>query len=520
MQPPSGPLSKLPGPIGRVMTRVAAIWSRPPLHYLIPAAILIALWLPGVTQGWLRTDSHYYAAIGLDAWGGVRSLSSAAYGSEAGLLDLRLGELPYHNKPPLAFWIHGLVLQLAGADASDRTIMLLARIPSLLAAIAACWLWVRSVKLLAGERLALIAGIVLAVTVEFFRYTRAISLDLHLAWTIALAIMLAARAMSSSKPWGLVLAGIGIGLGLLVKPGVALLLVPAIGIWIGWTYGTVMLKRSLLPMAGMTLLSLCIAGPWYVWMHVQFPGQFIDTIAIEQTAERFKASNARPWFYYLALLGETYAPMLICLIGAAVAWWRGVMAEGARSVLRLAIVVGLGWLMIISIASDKHGRYMMPSLIGFSVIAAWWIEVAFIRPRQGENAGSRKLSPKDWRLPAMIVGGGVLAAVLVSVLRIEVHPSRDARWQKLAEAAGLRKVSRSEGALALRPAAESGAMFTAANFRIMGYAWPKWIGPNREHEPAAGGLLLSRRGKIEGYERLPESFSELNLFRRMPEGSK
>jgi 4-amino-4-deoxy-L-arabinose transferase-like glycosyltransferase len=503
-----------------VIDRITALFIERPAHYLIPAAILIALWLPGATQGWLRTDSHYYAAIGLDAWLGSISSQGASYNSKAHLLDLRLGELPYHNKPPLAFWIHGLFLMLASPGESDRSVMFWARLPSLLAAITACLLWVRTVKILAGPRLALVAGIVLALTLEFFRYTRAISLDLHLAWTMTLALMLAARAMSAGQPSRLMLAGLGIGLGLLVKPGVALLLVPALAIWIGWSYGKLMLKRCVLPLLGMTMLALCIAGPWYIWMHTQFPSQFIDTIVVEQTAERFKASNARPWFYYLALLGETYGPMLICLIGAIIAWRRGVPAGQARSILRLAIVVGVGWLAIISFASDKHGRYMMPSLIVFSAIAAWWIDVAFIQKRlQNQTTPATSRSLPAWT-PAAIMGIGIVAAVVVSLAKLEVHSPRDPRWEVLANRAGLERSGAMAGSLDRAiPVAESGAMFTAGSFRMMGYDWPRWIGKHREHEPPPGGLIFSRRSTLEGYEKLPESFSELGLFRKLPERS-
>src|SRR5215203_4197899 len=105
--------------------------------YLLPAALLLAVTLPHLGQGDFRGDAGWYSAIGLQAW-------------RTGEFWTLYGEpgQPYFNKPPLVFWIHGLVLHLLGPS------VLAARLPSELAALGCVLATVGAVRELSGRRAA------------------------------------------------------------------------------------------------------------------------------------------------------------------------------------------------------------------------------------------------------------------------------------------------------------------------------------------------------------------------------
>ena len=92
--------------------------------YVVPAAILLAITLPHLGQGDFRTDTGWYSAISLSSvrhWGdahGIRDLLT---------LQAEPGK-PFFNKPPLALWIHGVVLHMFGVSLEA------ARLPTVLAA--------------------------------------------------------------------------------------------------------------------------------------------------------------------------------------------------------------------------------------------------------------------------------------------------------------------------------------------------------------------------------------------------
>ncbi|MEO1128547.1 MAG: hypothetical protein AAFX05_02440 [Planctomycetota bacterium] len=77
---------------------------RPPSHSLarwvrarpavLPLLLLLATWIPGMDQGWPRTDAHLYTGVALLAY-------------ESGdLWTLHAGSEVYFNKPP-AVWEGG-----------------------------------------------------------------------------------------------------------------------------------------------------------------------------------------------------------------------------------------------------------------------------------------------------------------------------------------------------------------------------------------------------------------------------
>src|SRR5262245_51714707 len=126
--------------------------------FALPAVLFLAVTLPHLGQGDFRGDAGWYSAIGVQAW-------------RTGELWTLWGEpgLPYFNKPPLAFWVHGLVLRTAGVSIAA------ARLPSVGAGLACVLLTVAIARSLCGRRAAMLSGCVLALSLEFFRRVREVS---------------------------------------------------------------------------------------------------------------------------------------------------------------------------------------------------------------------------------------------------------------------------------------------------------------------------------------------------------
>ena len=175
----------------RTLTHARAFVALPARGFLarwswviLPLVVLLAVTLPKLNQGDWRGDTGWYTALGLDAARSGRWTLSAGEGE------------PYFNKPPLVFWIVGRVLDWFGVD------LLVARLTSVLAAAIGVVATAVIARELGTRRLGAMAGVILALTYEYFRRTREISLDMwHSAFLLlaAWAVVKGAAAGSTSQ---------------------------------------------------------------------------------------------------------------------------------------------------------------------------------------------------------------------------------------------------------------------------------------------------------------------------------
>lgn len=379
--------------------------------YLLPAILTVALFLPGINQGALRTDSDLYGAIGLYAWDTGR------------LFPLMTGDQPYLNKPPLAFWIHGASMHLLGPSLPA------ARLPTLLAALGTVLCTVHAVRVACGRSAALFAGLILAATPEFFRHMHAIALDMWLAFffsaALAIAVTAARRWNTGARAaalWTLAL-GVPIGLSLLVKPLVGLLPLGLLSVWLLWSGPRRAARLGWL--LGAALLALAIALPWHLAMHARFGDAFLARYIGDQVVDRATgaAHNPSPWFNYARTLARTYWPWLPLALIAVVHAARSLVGpSGPRArALALPLLWSVVWLISLSAFGDKAGRYLLPVYPALSwLIGAW---AASLRPFALRRAIARSASPA-----ALAV---CLAAVILALLPVTIHKPRSPQWARL-----------------------------------------------------------------------------------------
>jgi 4-amino-4-deoxy-L-arabinose transferase-like glycosyltransferase len=332
--------------------------------FLLPLLILFAVTLPHLDQGEFRRDTVVYAAVGRYMWDGG-SLATPQLGPEKA----------YLHKPPLALWIHGLFLKIFGAN------LVAARLPSILAAAGVIVFSMLAVRNLGTQREAVTSGIVLALTYEFFRRCREISLDLWQLVFIMAAVWLITTALRSGRARPVVLCGVPLGLALLCKPLVALVALPIFAIWLGLARRAVLIRWlgfSALPIA------LVIAAPWHLYMYSVFGDTFTHQYfsrQIEKVAA--KPAHTSP-FYYLQENAATYWPWMLALAHACYlrfaersshldAIRESRIASARHDFFWLAAIWVAIWLIALSSFAEKKPNYALPLYPMLSWICAWGI---------------------------------------------------------------------------------------------------------------------------------------------------
>jgi 4-amino-4-deoxy-L-arabinose transferase-like glycosyltransferase len=322
--------------------------------YLLPLLILFAVTLPHLDQGEFRRDTVIYAAVGRYMWDG------------GSLLTPHLGpEKLYFHKPPLALGIHGLFLKLFGTN------LVVARLPSIVAAAGVLIFSMLAVRNLGTRREAITSGIVLALTYEFFRRTREISLDLWQLFFVMAAVWLITIAIRRDRAWPVVLCGVALGLALLCKPLVALLTLPVFAIWLAVARRAHLIRWVVL---GALPIALLLAAPWHLYMYSLFGETFTHQYFSRQIVKVAGKPPHTSIFYYLQENATTYWPWMVSLIYACyLRINRSSVSSPRRDFFPLgAIWVGL-WLIALSSFAEKKPNYALPLYPMLSWICAWGI---------------------------------------------------------------------------------------------------------------------------------------------------
>ncbi|MEM9083640.1 MAG: glycosyltransferase family 39 protein [Planctomycetota bacterium] len=373
-----------------------------------PVLVLLGLWLAGVNQGFPHVDSGLYAGLSRHAYSGS-------------IWDWWLLAGPdqdYFNKPPMAFWIHGaffaVLVPLFGPE------MWILRLPSLLLAMVALLAFTDTVRQVSGARVALIAGLAIATTIEFFRYTKAISLDMTLAAFVLVGLWAMIRSTSKRAT---VLAGVAFGAALLTKPMLALLPMGLFFIWLVWDKRRCGLKRAI----AATVVAFAVAVPWHVAMIVSFPGAFLDEYFGSQAVARIATAKhgAEPWYYYPKEIAEFYWPWMVPMGLGFIVLLMGGFKRDRRAILLIAIF-SLGWLLALSISTDKASRYAVQVYPFMGWLAALWlIRSAPVWIRRG---GGR-------RIIGYLGPAGVMVGLALLVTDVRIHKPVPDEWLPLLDLA-------------------------------------------------------------------------------------
>lgn len=438
----------------------------PPLWivFLVPCALLVMTFLPGLNDGFWRVDNPLYAAI-----------SKFAYESGS-LWTLYAGEQHYFNKPPLVFWVHGAVLHAFGAE------LWAARLPSLFVALSTLLLSIDAVRRLTGPYAAMASGIVLALTLEYFRAMHSISLDLWIGLAVTGGAWCVIRGVISGRVllWSIG-AGVFIGAGLMTKPLLALAALPFFAIWLGVTRQW----RALAFMPLIAAVAVAVALPWHVSMGMLHAELFWNEYFGSQVMDRVTtdAHGSSPWWSYLGTIGQTYWPWLIAFACGAWLLWGDRARAGERPALWFGVVFSIGWVVMLSVSQDKAGRYLIPAYPFASWVGGVWLARAFPMTRRTD------------RLARVAIVGAPAIGLLLALFGPAPHQPISQPWRELRDFVR----AHPDDDFVIDPRSRT----LGAQVYLMRNRWPgvaKWNAGVGEDAggglPPAGTLMVSRRHAV------------------------
>jgi 4-amino-4-deoxy-L-arabinose transferase-like glycosyltransferase len=337
------------------------------------------------------------------------------------------------QKPVLYYWLTAATYLISGpTEWAARFWSALSGIGLVLLTYAAAR------RMVTREDSAWLAGAIVATCFGCFTEARLALPDLPLTFCITLGIWAALRAGDVSprdaprdalRWWAL--AGVGAGLGFLMKGPVALVIPGIVLLPIWWRER----KTIALPLHGLAIAALVFALvglPWYVAMWAEHGSRYVESFFLGDNFERFATARFNEprgvWFYVPILLGGMM-PWSAFLVGLPA---RSVVdvARGRRRLegteWRLLLWAAMP-LLFYTASVGKQPRYILPVLAPVAILLARSI-VRRIDDAREAGAASPALRASTWITAAMLAGIALLFARTRHVF-INVDPS--ASWLAL-----------------------------------------------------------------------------------------
>jgi 4-amino-4-deoxy-L-arabinose transferase-like glycosyltransferase len=311
--------------------------------------------------------------------------------------------VPYFNgvlrpdKPALLYWLQVEAYRRFGVGEFA------ARLPSVLAALAAVLLTYELGRRLFDSATGLLGGVVLASATMFTAAAHFANPDALLNACTVLTFLAWWLAFTRGGALWFVVAGAAAGLGVLAKGPVAILLPCAAGgLFLLWSrrLGFLWDRRVLWACLACTL----VFAPWYVWVGVETKAEFLRGFFLKHNVGRYvgamEGHRGGPYYYPLVLL-VGLAPWSAFLGPAS--WYavgRRARAD-ADSAYRLLWCWVAVYVAFFSLAGTKLPNYILPMYAPAALLIARFLE----RWRSGA------VEPSRW-----LLGAGLLGFALVGVV--------------------------------------------------------------------------------------------------------
>ncbi len=275
---------------------------------------------------------------------------------------LRIGNVPFLDKPPLFFFIGVLLTAVAG-----ETLLVLRLFPILAGALGVV-LVARATRRLSGSRAAAtLAGLSLLAVPSYYEYARRIYMEVPVAVLGFWAFDLGLR-----ERWKR--SGAVAGLAFMLKSVVGLLGFAALGL------AHVLHRRVPRGLVAAALLAMAVLLPWHLAAYFADPAMFlaftVDLHLKHQIAEAQPWSRGGPLFYPTVLFTHDLVMGIFLLAGLALglrAWLQQRRFEIAALLLAIAIQ-----LVLYTVSATKKPFYLLTAYPFIAVLGAWsmapWLE--------------------------------------------------------------------------------------------------------------------------------------------------
>jgi 4-amino-4-deoxy-L-arabinose transferase-like glycosyltransferase len=317
------------------------------------------------------------------------------------------------QKPALYYWLTAATYLATGPGEAS------ARLWSAVSGAALVLLvWATAARSATFRLHAWLAGAITATSFGYFAMARSALPDLPLAFCITLTITSVCAAFDAERDRpgaglrGWLVAGIGVGLGCLMKGPVAIV-VPALVVVPVWA-----LERRTSPLRGShvvaaAVLATTIALPWYLAMVARHGTAYLQSFLVGDNLERFtttRFNETRPIWFYLPVIAGGLLPWsaygIAALRDLVRRHWRP-----SRDELRLIVWAVVPTIFFIA-SVGQQPRYVLPVLPPLAILLA-----GAIGDRAASTAGGRTK-------PVLAAGTWTTAVlfVLSSALLYRLHP--------------------------------------------------------------------------------------------------
>jgi len=356
-------------------------------------------------------------AVGLGAW----ALFEPDEGRNAGIAREMLASgdwvvphlngLPFLDKPPLLFWTVAASFRVFGESEW------VARLPSMLGALATIAATYAIARALVGGRTAITAALVLATSPMLLIFGRLVIFDVPLTAfvTIAIYALVRARLDGDGWPW-LPVAGGAIGLALLTKGPVGMVLPLLVWVAARGALPKAPMRRSRSAIAVAVVLAVVLLGSWIAAVTPREP-HFLRYAIVDETflrvtsTEHFKRGG--PPYYYLQMLlwASGIWIAILATFGPTLARRRragGRDAAGIDFAARATAAI----ILFFTLSASKRPQYILPALVPLALLVAIGITA---RPRFTATVVRRG----GWI--AAIVGAGVIVWLATGIAPLTVR---------------------------------------------------------------------------------------------------
>jgi 4-amino-4-deoxy-L-arabinose transferase-like glycosyltransferase len=327
--------------------------SPPPIFLLVAIAAFALLWKLGAASlaAW---DEAIYAQVSKEA---VRG---------GDWLTLHWGYQPWFEKPPLFIWVTAFFYRLFGVSE------FWARAPSALSGVALIGVTYLIGKFIYGERVGLLAAVILSTCYHFLSFSRFGTTDVMLTLFTYLAVYGYVRLDDGNQKWwyavwsSCALAVMVKGAGGLIAPA-AIITAQLFEGRFGAAIRSSHFRRGV-------LLALLIIAPWHVLMYARHGRAFIDEYVgyhVVARSTRTLEGHASGYLYYVGKLADGFFPW--CLLApfaviSIVRRNRGGRARPAVLLLLGALVLGL-----YTVVPTRRPWYIVPLYPALAILIAVFI---------------------------------------------------------------------------------------------------------------------------------------------------
>ena len=297
-----------------------------------------------------------------------------------------LNQKPFLEEPPLYYGSLALAFKIFGG-ASDKV----ARIPSALFALAGVIVAFFIANFLFGPRVALLSGIILATTEEYFRVAHWVMVDNTLTFFVicAMGLFIAGYLSESNRKKLLcyILLYISCSLAFFTK-GFIGIVIPGLSILV-FLIAEKNLKEILKMRLWLGILIFVIMVlPWFIALWHQGGTDYLNVFLLHNHLQRFlPASMARsisesvsghhhPFYYYIIAFPVGFLPWSILLIPVFYhAFSKAGKSHGPPEKGRLfAKCWFFAGIIFLSVASTKRALYLMPIFAPIAMLTALYID--------------------------------------------------------------------------------------------------------------------------------------------------